>query len=141
MQELLARLDDTLAQDAVKGERAKQITTQMKQQMGTFMDTCHAMHRSYCWSIMDCPPERQVQCPVFPNDGRNCWDIDYTWCDGQMQGKAAEKKTKCTQCRVYIERGERGGLVILDSMGQAVSDEPPALILDLSPPGSVTGNT
>lgn len=141
MQELLARLDDTLAHDAVKGERAKQITDQMKQQMGTLMNTCRAMQRSYCWSIVDCPPERQVQCPAFPDNGRNCWDIDYTWCDGQMQGKAIEKTKKCAQCRVHIERGERGGLVILDSMEQGVSDEPPALILDLSPPGSVTGNT
>ena len=107
MQKLLERLDDTLAHEAVKSESAKQITDQMKQQMGTLMNTYHAMHRSYCWNIMDCPPERQVQCPVFPNNGRNCWDIDYTWCDGQMQGKALEKTTKCTQCRVYIEIGTK----------------------------------
>jgi len=103
MQELLEKLDDTLAHEALKSERAKQITDKMKQQMGTLMGTFHAMQRSYCWSIMDCPPERQVQCPVFPNNGRNCWDIDYTWCDGQMQGKALEKTEKCTQCRAYVE--------------------------------------
>ena len=103
MQELLAKLDDTLAHEAVKSERAKQITDQMKQQMGTLINTCHTMQRSYCWSFMNCPPERQVQCPAFPNNGRTCWDIDYTWCDGQMQGKALEKTKKCTQCRVYME--------------------------------------
>jgi len=103
MQELLAKIDDTLAHVPVKGEKARQLTDQMKQQMATIMITCHNMQRPYCWSIMDCPPERQVQCPVFPNNGRNCWDIDYTWCDGQMQGKALEKTEKCTQCRVHVE--------------------------------------
>ena len=103
MQELLEKLDDTLAHEAVKSERTKQITDQMKQQMGILMNTCHTMQRSYCWSIMNCPPERQVQCPAFPNNGRNCWDIDYTWCDGQMQGKALEKTQKCTQCSVSME--------------------------------------
>jgi len=129
MRELLEKLDATLTHDAVKSKRAKQIIDQMKQQMGTFMKACHAMQRSYCWSIMDCPPERQVQCPAFPDNGRNCWNIDCTWCDGQMQGKAAEKKTKCTQCRVYIERGEGSGLVILDSIEQVLSDEPLPFIL------------
>jgi PAS domain S-box-containing protein len=103
MQGLLEKLDDTLAHEAVKSEGAKQITDQMKQQMGMLMNTCHGMQRSYCWSITDCPPERQVQCPAFPNNGRNCWDSDYTWCDGQMQGKALEKTAKCTQCRVSME--------------------------------------
>jgi PAS domain S-box-containing protein len=103
MQELLKKLDDTLANEAVKSERIKQLTDQMKQQTETLMNTYHTVQRSYCWSIMDCPPERQVQCPVFPNNGRNCWDIDYTWCDGQMQDKASEKIKKCEQCRVYLE--------------------------------------
>ena len=103
MGELLEKLDDTLAHEAVKSEGGKRIINQMKQQMGTLMNTCHTMQRSDCWSFMNCPPERQVQCPAFPNNGRNCWDIDYTWCDGQMQGKALEKTKMCTQCRVYME--------------------------------------
>jgi PAS domain S-box-containing protein len=107
MQGLLTKLDDTLAQEAVESERAKQITVQMKQQMRTLKNTCDTMQRSYCWSFMNCPPERQVQCPAFPNNDRNCWDIDYTWCDGQMQGKALEKTQKCTQCRVYMELRNR----------------------------------
>ena len=45
----------------------------------------------------------KVQCPAFPNNGRNCWDIDYTWCDGQMQGKTFEKTKKCMQCSVSME--------------------------------------
>lgn len=103
IQGLLEKLDDTLAHEAVKSEKVRQIADQMKQQMGTLMKTCHAMRRSYCWRFMNCPPERQVQCPAFPNNGRNCWDVDYTWCDGQMQGKASEKTEKCAQCIVSIE--------------------------------------
>ena len=103
MQELLLELDDTLAHEVVKSERPKQIAEQMKQHLGMLMNTCHAMQRSCCWSFLNCPPERQVQCPAFPNNGRNCWEIDYTWCDGQMQGKADEKTEKCAQCQVYLE--------------------------------------
>ena len=103
MQALLAKLDDTLTHEAEKSEKAKQIAAQMQQQLGTFMKNCHATQRSHCWSFMNCPPERQVQCPAFPNNGRNCWDVDYTWCDGQMQGKASEKTEKCAQCSVARE--------------------------------------
>jgi PAS domain S-box-containing protein len=107
MQELLEKLDDALAHEAVKSERCKQITDQMKQQMGRLMNACRTMQRSYCWSIMNCPPERQVRCPAFPNNGGQCWDIDYTWCDGQMQGKALEKTKKCAQCLVFMELRDR----------------------------------
>jgi PAS domain S-box-containing protein len=103
MRELLENLEDVLTREVEKKEGSQPIINQMKQRMGALMDTCHTMQRSYCWSIIDCPPERQVQCPVFPNNGRNCWEVDYTWCDGQMQGKAAEKTKKCGQCRVYGE--------------------------------------
>ena len=103
MQDLFEQLDDAFACEAAKSQSGKQIINQMKQQMGTLINTCHTMQRSHCWSFMDCPNERQMQCPAFPNNGRNCWDVDYTWCDGQMQGKAADKIEKCTQCIVYIE--------------------------------------
>lgn len=96
-------LDDALRREIGKSQEGKRVFNQMKERVGELLNTCQAMQRSYCWSIMDCPPERQVQCPVFPNNGRKCWDIDYTWCDGQMQGKADEKTEKCSQCRVYIE--------------------------------------
>jgi PAS domain S-box-containing protein len=96
-------LDATLTHEVGKSEEGNRIINQMKERVATLLNTCHAMQRSYCWSIMECPPERQVQCPAFPNNGRNCWDIDYTWCDGQMQGKALEKTKKCTQCSVSME--------------------------------------
>jgi PAS domain S-box-containing protein len=96
-------LDETLTREVGLSKEGKRVMKQMKERVMTLFNTCHSMQRSYCWSIMDCPPERQVQCPVFPNNGRKCWEIDYTWCDGQMQGKASEKTEKCTHCQVYIE--------------------------------------
>jgi PAS domain S-box-containing protein len=99
--ELFERLEYVLNQEEGKSEGSRQVITQMKQRLDGLIETYHTMQRSYCWNLMDCPNERQVQCPAFPNHGRNCWDIDYTWCDGQMQGKSLEKTEKCTQCRVY----------------------------------------
>ncbi|MBF0479909.1 MAG: PAS domain-containing protein [Candidatus Omnitrophica bacterium] len=58
--------------------------------------------KSSCWDILNCPAERQIQCPAFPNHGAKCWEVNYTWCDGQMQGIASEKKGKCKKCMVYI---------------------------------------
>ncbi|HLA28815.1 MAG TPA: PAS domain S-box protein [Syntrophales bacterium] len=107
MRELLEKLDDILAHEIGKSGGGKQIINQMKQRMGTLMNMCHTLQRSDCWNVMDCPNERQIQCPAFPNEGRNCWDVDYTWCNGQMQGKALDKTKTCTQCRVYMEFRER----------------------------------
>ena len=103
MEERFVELEDLLPSEPAKSARGKQIINEMKQHMALLMKTSHTMQRSYCWSFMNCPPERQVQCPAFPNHGRNCWEIDYTWCNGQMQGSAAEKTGKCAQCNVLME--------------------------------------
>jgi len=111
---LLDNLDEVLASVTGKGEKDQPITDQMRVQLGVLLKSCHAMQTSYCWSIMNCPPERQVQCPAFPNHGRKCWDIDYTWCNGQMQGDALAKIDKCSQCLVFGElrnRNKRSPLI------------------------------
>ncbi|MBF0594554.1 MAG: PAS domain-containing protein [Candidatus Omnitrophica bacterium] len=74
----------------------------MKKRTGDFRMYCSTTMKSNCWEILDCPPERQVKCPSFPNHGSRCWTIDHTWCDGQMQGRAADKKDKCHKCLVQI---------------------------------------
>jgi PAS domain S-box-containing protein len=96
-------LDDALMNNIGKNEEGRRVINQLKERVGTLLKTCHSMQRSDCWSIMECPPERQVQCPAFPNHGRNCWDIDYTWCNGQMQGDAPAKVEKCSQCVAHRE--------------------------------------
>ena len=74
----------------------------MKKRVGGLRDHCDHFMKSTCWDILNCPPERQVQCPAFPNHGAKCWEVDYTWCDGQMQGTVNEKKDKCRKCFVYV---------------------------------------
>ena len=72
----------------------------MKMKTKGLQNACNEILQAYCWDIHNCPPERQMQCPAFPNNGQNCWQVDYTWCDGQMQGKAAEKQEMCAACKV-----------------------------------------
>ncbi|MBF0544505.1 MAG: PAS domain S-box protein [Candidatus Riflebacteria bacterium] len=86
-----------------KSEEGKISLNRMKERLGVLMTAGNAMQRAYCWSIKNCPPEIQRQCPAFPNNGRNCGDINYTWCNGQMQGTALEKTEQCTKCSVYSE--------------------------------------
>jgi len=75
----------------------------MKQRTSALLDYCSHYMKSSCWDILNCPPERQVQCPAFPNHGAKCWEVDYTWCEGQMQGTVAEKKSHCKRCFVYVK--------------------------------------
>lgn len=78
----------------------QKVLQEMKQCTDKLLNDCNSLFHSYCWDLMNCPPERQVQCPAFPNHGNDCWNVDYTWCDGQMQGKAVEKKERCKDCVV-----------------------------------------
>lgn len=73
---------------------------EMKTKTDGLLSACDQLLHAYCWDIKNCPPERQMQCPAFPNAGKNCWEVDYTWCDGQMQGRADEKQEKCSACKV-----------------------------------------
>ncbi len=75
----------------------------MRKQTRDFRGHCDHFMKSSCWDVLNCPPERQVQCPAFPNNGKKCWEVDYTWCEGQMQGTASRKKEQCKKCFVYIK--------------------------------------
>jgi len=77
---------------------------EMKRRTSDLQDYCRSFMKSSCWEILNCPPERQVQCPTFPNHGAKCWEIDHTWCEGQMQGTTKEKKDQCEQCTVYTRK-------------------------------------
>lgn len=78
------------------------VINDMKKRTGDLKLYCSTTMKSNCWEILNCPAERQVQCPSFPNHGAKCWEIDHTWCDGQMQGAALDKKDKCRKCVVHI---------------------------------------
>lgn len=82
-------------------KKREELVEKMKKKTRDLFISGNNLLKTYCWDILNCPAERQVQCPAFPNDGINCWEVDYTWCDGQMQGAAADKKVKCGKCPVY----------------------------------------
>jgi len=96
---LIALYDKNDSADKKDKLMRKEIISNIKNNTANLAASCNRLMKSNCWDIMDCPPERQVQCPAFPNNGSNCWEIDYTWCDGQMQGRAEDKKSdKCVFC-------------------------------------------
>jgi len=101
MSRLISMLRTAPQTDLPEDAANHNILLDMKQCTDNLLNSCNSLFHSYCWDLMNCPPERQVQCPVFPNHGSNCWNVDYTWCDGQMQGKAAEKMDRCKECVVY----------------------------------------
>ncbi|MBF0330803.1 MAG: PAS domain-containing protein [Candidatus Omnitrophica bacterium] len=83
-------------------ENWERLIAGMKKRTTDLKSHCNHFMKSSCWDSLNCPPERQVQCPAFPNYGAKCWEVDYTWCDGQMQGTASQKKNQCKKCIVYI---------------------------------------
>lgn len=101
MNRLIDTFKSRISPGLLKNVNNRRMLDDMKYRTNNLATWSNSLFNSYCWDMMNCPPERRVQCPAFPNSGGSCWDIDYTWCDGQMQGKAVEKKNKCTSCSVY----------------------------------------
>ena len=101
MNRLIDGLRKNLTADLPEDAEGHKTLLDMKQCTDSLLNSCNSLFNSHCWDLMNCPPERQVQCPAFPNYGGKCWNVDYTWCDGQMQGKATEKTDRCKSCVVY----------------------------------------
>jgi len=54
-----------------------------------------------CWEILDCPPERKVECPAWEfNSGKFCWFINGTVCECKSQKTWEEKIKICRNCKV-----------------------------------------
>ena len=98
---LLKKLEDKLPGAITSAAGNKVLFDALKKKTEGLQSACDEILQAYCWDINNCPPERQIQCPAFPNQGRNCWEVDYTWCDGLMQGRADEKQGKCAACKVH----------------------------------------
>ncbi|MFC1708406.1 two-CW domain-containing protein, partial [Planctomycetota bacterium] len=96
--ESIHALRDKVAQGSPE---SASILANMERRTSELLRTSNTLLESHCWDIMDCPPERQAQCPAFPNLGTECWNVDYTWCNGQLQGKAVEKAKACSSCDVH----------------------------------------
>lgn len=81
----------------------QELLENMEGRTSSLVNRCKRVLESHCWDIISCPPERQVQCPAFPNNGRNCWEIDHTLCNGRMQGDATEKAETCSSCVAFVK--------------------------------------
>lgn len=51
-----------------------------------------------CWQVKNC---NQSDCPVYGKHHMRCWLIAGTFCDGEIQGRFAQKLATCTDCDVY----------------------------------------
>lgn len=56
-----------------------------------------------CWEILECPPERKVQCPAWEfHTGDLCWFINGTICEGIVHKKWRDKMNMCRRCEVFM---------------------------------------
>jgi methyl-accepting chemotaxis protein len=51
-----------------------------------------------CWRVNDCS---EVNCPAYQSSEEKCWMIPGTYCGGEIQGTAAEKRSTCQSCKVF----------------------------------------
>jgi hypothetical protein len=66
------------------------------------------LHRAKCWEYQKCGREGSGikalelgTCPAYPDDGRNCWRVAGTMCEGKVQGTEAQKRDNCENCNWY----------------------------------------
>ena len=60
-----------------------------------------ADEREPCWVMKKCPPERKKQCPAWEfQEGKLCWLITGTICEGEVHQDWKEKMRICRSCEV-----------------------------------------
>lgn len=79
--------------------------------------------RIKCWEFMGCGREeggknekRLGICPAYPNNGRFCWCIAGTLCDGKINGTFAVKKQHCIDCEFfsYVRKQEGNDFKLIE---------------------------
>lgn len=57
-----------------------------------------------CWEIEECPDKKRVDCPAWEfNNGKLCWFINGTICQGEPHKDWTEKMDYCRKCRVFMQ--------------------------------------
>ncbi len=55
-----------------------------------------------CWDIEDCPQEKRIKCPAWEFDnGKMCWFINGTLCQGEPHHDWETKMKHCRECEVF----------------------------------------
>lgn len=59
-----------------------------------------------CWEFLNCPKEKQADCPAYPRSGGFCWLVADTICldPNAPQGSFTEKFKNCSECSWYIRQ-------------------------------------
>lgn len=52
-----------------------------------------------CWEFKNCGSENE--CPAHPNNGKICFSVAKTLCDGVVQGDYQAKCKYCRECDYY----------------------------------------
>ena len=54
-----------------------------------------------CWEFQKCKQELKDKCPAHPNNGKDCWKVTGTLCNGIQQGTKEKKIHQCSICNYY----------------------------------------
>ncbi len=53
-----------------------------------------------CWEFKEC--EKEKKCPVYPDRGFDCWNVEGTLCKGSAMGQYDDKIDYCrSNCDFY----------------------------------------
>jgi hypothetical protein len=56
-----------------------------------------------CWEVKQCNEKTYMNCPAYPDNGKDCWKVTGTLCDGGRIQKSSkqEKIAFCSTCDFY----------------------------------------
>jgi len=56
-----------------------------------------------CWEFKHCSTQVMENCPAYPDNGRACWKVTGTKCDGGKMEMASlgQKIEHCRSCEFY----------------------------------------
>jgi len=62
-----------------------------------------------CWEYQNCSNQAMKSCPAYPDNGKNCWKVTGTMCEGGRVRLASmeDKIRHCQMCEFYVTHANR----------------------------------
>jgi signal transduction histidine kinase len=79
------------------------------------LSTYHNDNIPKCHEMLPCD---KIQCSVYGNEPRRCWQIAGTYCGGKITGNFAEKYKTCKECAVF----KRSTPTIVEEVGENLNN-------------------